>query len=282
MTTYHAQRQGDRPYQEDCFTSIQTDHYQLLVVADGLGGHDAGDVAAKLIVELVTAASTELPELSPLEAKIQLRAWFEPIVRSFQADLASQEQTADAHTTVAIAIIRADQLYTLTVGDSRVYVCGEHSLWRSRDHSVVQMLVDDGEISEAEMAAHPEQGKLYQSIGPKKTVKPRVSHRELTATDVVLVASDGFWEGVSDEELQGFAIDPSQQRLDCLVDLACERRAPKADNTTVISFENNTTTRPLMTDEVNSTPTASAKQPDNPKRADFSSGAINRRRLLFC
>ena len=259
MAIYHSQRQGDRSYQEDSFAVIETDTHQLLVVADGLGGHSAGDVASKLIVELVSSAASDLTVLSSSDAKARLREWFEPIVSEFQKTLAGNEQATDAHTTVAIAIIQQDQLFTLTVGDSRIYLCSGKALWRTRDHSVVQMLLDEGEISEAEMAAHPEQGKLYQSIGPKKIVKPRVAHKTLEPTDLVLAVSDGFWEGVTEEELIHFASAPSQQLLDTLVEQACERRSPKADNTTVISYDNEVSETLLMKNDEGSSGAADTK-----------------------
>lgn len=262
MTIYHSQRQGDRGYQEDSFITIETDKHQLLVVADGLGGHAAGDTAAKLIVELVRSAAADIPELTLNDVKTQLRAWFKPVVSEFQQAIARNDQAADAHTTVAIAIIQQDQLYTLTVGDSRIYLCSEHCLWRTRDHSVVQMLLDDGEISEAEMAVHPEQGKLYQSIGPKKAVKPRIEHNRLQAKDVVLAVSDGFWEGVSDDELKHFATAPTQELLDDLVEQACLRRAPKADNTTAICYVNEVSEAGLMKNDKSSSEVDQADNDD--------------------
>ncbi|WP_298633756.1 PP2C family serine/threonine-protein phosphatase [uncultured Umboniibacter sp.] len=275
MAIYYSQRQGDRDYQEDRFATIETDTHQLLIVADGLGGHEAGEVAAKLIIELVTSAADKLTELSSDDAKTELRAWFNPIVSEFQHILASNEQATDAHSTVAIAIIQQDQLFTLTVGDSRIYLCSDKALWRTRDHSVVQMLLDEGEIDDAEMADHPEQGKLYQSIGPKKVVKPRIAYKLLQPKDVVLAVSDGFWEGVNDDELTHFATVPSQQLLDHLVEQACERKAPKADNTTAIAYYYEVSETQLMKNDESSTVAADTVNEDGhpaqiPKDAERS------------
>ena len=276
MDIFQAQATGDRNIQEDFVHYSRFDHYRLLVVADGLGGHDGGDIASRTLVEIIVDQLDDIGLLTPSNARSRLREWFDACVAIFQARLHASNKPLDAHTTVALALVDEHHLYALTVGDSRVYHVHEQQLWRTRDHSVVQMLVDDGEIAESEMGSHPEQGKLYQSVGPIKQVKARVEVRPLTEGDLVLVASDGFWEGVSADEIRMFADEPSQSALDSLVALACRNRAPKADNTTAVAlvFQSQVTANGVGQ---TSTPEIDSPDRDNLKKTEHKR-VTNRRR----
>jgi serine/threonine protein phosphatase PrpC len=229
---FQAQRQGDREYQEDTLWNGVIGGAQVLMVADGLGGHDAGDQASALIVESLRVCLEAEGDLELTEANA--KKWFQHALVRFQEHIAQIEGAKDAHTTLACALIKGQTLLTITVGDSRVYHRSNQGLWRTKDHSVIQMLVDDGEITEAEMATHPEQGKLYRSIGPAKPAKPRVKSREYDSSDQVLVCSDGFWEAFSELDLNELLRNSTQQSLDTAADSAALKFSPKSDNISAV------------------------------------------------
>ena len=244
---FQAQRQGDREYQEDTLWNGVIGGAQVLMVADGLGGHDAGDKASALIVESLRFCLDAAGELELTEANA--KQWFQDALLRFQERIAQIEGAKDAHTTLACALIKGQTLLTISVGDSRVYHRSNQGLWRTKDHSVVQMLVDDGEIPEAEMATHPEQGKLYLSIGPTKPAKPRVKCREYHASDSVLVCSDGFWEAFSELDLNELLRDSNQSSLDAAADKAALKFAPKSDNiSAVIAVNSNSNKESVVGD----------------------------------
>lgn len=244
---FQAQRQGDREYQEDTLWNGVIGGAQVLMVADGLGGHDAGDQASALIVESLRHCLETQGDLELSEANA--KQWFQEALLRFQERLAQIEGAKDAHTTLACALIKDQTLLTISVGDSRVYHRSNQGLWRTKDHSVVQMLVDDGEITEAEMATHPEQGKLYLSIGPTKPAKPRVKCREFHALDSVLVCSDGFWEAFSELDLNELLRDSNQSSLDAAADKAALKFAPKSDNiSAVIAVNSNSNKESVVGD----------------------------------
>ena len=236
---WYAQSQGDRNYQEDSCTVLQYESRTFLFVADGLGGHSNGDIASQLITKELESMVSALPIVNLEDYKTVLLEWFSTLILAFKDKLAAIEDGKDSHTTFALAIIDGADLFTIHVGDSRVYHSGRSELWRTKDHSVLQMLLRDGEITEEEMATHPEQGKLYKSLSLKKDARPTISHRELHSGDTVFVCSDGFWEGFSAAEL-GAVVGTAQshEAIQELVDLAAKNRAPKADNVTLVATLN--------------------------------------------
>jgi len=240
---FSGQQQGDRPYQEDSIWSGEINGVAVLIVADGLGGHDAGDTASALIIECLRneLAAQDALVLSEDNAK----SWFQHALEAFQSKITAGEDAKDAHTTLACALISNDELLTISVGDSRIYHVSNGELWRTKDHSVVQMLLDDGEIEESDMATHPEQGKLYRSIGPKKHVKPRVKKRAIQTGDGVLVCSDGFWEAFSPDDIINLMADVSKNALNQLLCEAATKFSPKSDNVSAVLYSHAKTAKEL-------------------------------------
>jgi len=122
------------------------------------------------------------------------------------------------------------------VGDSRCYRLAQgRRLMRTRDHSAVQMLVDLGEISEAEMATHPEQNRLYRSLGGGQEPRPEVGTAPLVRDDLFVLCSDGVWEYLDETELW---VEAQRHRLaeaaELLVARAVARGGVEADNSTLI------------------------------------------------
>lgn len=227
------QLQGDKARQEDAVLARYNGQRIVLAVADGLGGHESGDLASQLLLDILARELTHSTKIT--DAKMQLESLGNRIIEKFQKGLA--DSASSGHTTLALAIIEGDQLFTAHVGDSRVYHVSGDEIWRTQDHSVVQMLVSDGEIEESEMATHPEQGRLYQSIGPTKQPRIRINQRNLKNGDWVLVCSDGFWGGVTPQELMDAAHNDSVAIIEQLAHKAQERLTPKSDNITVVAHQ---------------------------------------------
>jgi serine/threonine protein phosphatase PrpC len=123
------------------------------------------------------------------------------------------------------------------VGDSRLYHLREgRRLLRTRDHSVAQMLMELGEISENEIAGHPDQNRLYRSLGSEESPKPELGNGHVRQDDIFVVCSDGFWEQVNETETW----EASRQAGDLaaaaadLVKLAAARGGARADNATLV------------------------------------------------
>jgi len=233
---------GGRENNQDYCCHLFTDAGSLLVVADGLGGHDAGELASRLFCEsLIRFAQTQLNELNHSPA-LTLKTLAEKSAENMSTELLKLHPDIDAHTTCAVAWISVPdyQLTTLYIGDSRIYRFNKNKLvWRSRDHSVVQMLVDAGELEEAEMGKHPEQGSLTRSIATAKDIKPSIKqHSEpLQKNEVLLLCSDGFWEMLSNNEILSLAkASDLENALQKQVNKAVKRAGKNSDNVTAQVF----------------------------------------------
>ncbi len=207
----------------------------LLVVADGMGGHAAGELASATAI--ATMSETETTGLGDVEALERLSEAV-TIAGERIADLvAAHPEWAGMGTTLtALAWLGGDpsRVAVLHVGDSRAYLLRDGEFTQiTRDHTYVQTLIDSGRISPEEAAVHPRRNLLMRAIDGVHTAEPDVSVREARDGDRYLVCSDGLSGYVSDDDvhrLLGLA-DPTAA-VTALVDAALEAGAP--DNVTCV------------------------------------------------
>ena len=213
----------------------------LFVVADGLGGQDSGEVASKMATEAVWDALREAvwqpiiegEELAPdvLEERVAEAA------RAANRTVYDERMARDSEmsTTLSMALIVGATAYIANVGYSRAYLWNADGLRRiTRDHSLVQRLVDAGQITPEEVYTHPQRNLIYQSIGDRPEVQVDTFRRHLAVDDRLVLCSDGLWEMVHDDGLEEVLLsEPDPQR-------ACDRLVQNAnlaggeDNITVI------------------------------------------------
>jgi len=204
----------------------------LLVVADGMGGHSAGELASAATVAAVVAAcesSQQVDELLPLLNDAVI------ISGEYIADVVSgnRELTGMGTTLTAIAM-REDRIAMAHVGDSRAYLMRDGELVQmTKDHTYVQSLVDSGEITSAEAAVHPRRNLLMRAIDGIHAVEVDLSVREAHAGDRFLLCSDGLCGVISDETIaDAMRISDLTQSVTELIDSVLSAGAP--DNVTVI------------------------------------------------
>lgn len=201
----------------------QGDAAALLVVADGMGGHAAGEVASTLTIETLTENLNWLidaPEedYGPIAQMLstafqEFSATYEPqtdlpyIEKHLCMAIAQANQSiytySQAHptaagnlgTTLTCALIMGTKMMTANVGDSRIYLLREGKITQiTEDHSFVAMLIRMGEITEEESHTHPQRNFVTRSMGQKIEVEIDVKLHEVQAGDRILLCSDGFWE----------------------------------------------------------------------------------------
>ncbi len=222
-----SQHRGDRSEQQDAFDWLCEDDRTILAVADGLGGHEGGAEAARFVV---TSLMTRLADTRIVDPKEDLMRVFNELMIHFRHH---QQQ---GHTTLACAIVQSMQLHTLHIGDSRIYRLSRER-WHSKDHSVVQLLIDDNEIDMKEAAVHRSRHQLYKSISLKKQHRPRIVSQHLSPGDVVCVCSDGFWSKMATSDWAEFRRDCSQHKLDQLVSTMVSRGVGRSDNVTALALK---------------------------------------------
>lgn len=171
------------------------------VLADGLGGHQGGEVASKLLVDTLLTAYQQQPACS-LEA-------LQSYLAQAQAALhqAQQDTPAIAHmrTTVIVLLQASNQALWAHSGDSRLYhFRNNRVIFQSKDHSVPQMLVTAGEIEPEAMRSHPDRNRLLRCAGEAGELKATYlkTMQTVQVGDVFLLCSDGFWEYVLESEME--------------------------------------------------------------------------------
>ncbi len=208
----------------------------LIAVADGMGGHAGGEVASKVAI---TTLAQILPLLNNNEMDPESLEDF--LLNSLLEVDFEIGQTADANdrlsgmgtTLTAIALYR-DKAYVLHAGDSRAYrLRGKDFSQLTKDHSVVQELIDSGAISAAEALVHPQRSVLTNVLMGHGNITPLLVAYEVKAGDKFLVCSDGLNTVVTNEEIKTNL--SSANAIDNLISLTYERGAP--DNVTIVLAE---------------------------------------------
>lgn len=197
---------GGRAANEDRAGIAERKNAVLLVVADGLGGHSGGELAAQTAVETIVRLfhGVKQPVLSDPFAFLALTML--KAHRSIVTRAQAHSPPLEARTTCVICLVQEGYAYWAHVGDSRLYhFRGTRPVKRTEDHSTIEELRRDGVITEDEMANHPRKSYLLRSLGGN--TEPRISLGEETALkpgDTVLLCSDGLWEGMSAKEIGRF------------------------------------------------------------------------------
>ncbi len=206
----------------------------VFVVADGMGGHAAGEVASRIVVETMAG----LAELDRARPEDVVAALTESNTRILQSVARHPEQTGMGTTATGLAIVTAggsDHWAVFNVGDSRVYrfIGGELALV-TVDHSEVREMVDAGLITEAEAARHPLRNVVTRSLGTESMPTPDVWVFPPHPGERFVICSDGLSNELSRDQIREIvaAVDDPQAAAEALVQAAVE--AGGRDNVTVI------------------------------------------------
>ncbi|MFY9260031.1 MAG: protein phosphatase 2C domain-containing protein [Gallionella sp.] len=236
FSIHQASHIGNRKFNQDRVAYAYNHDMLLLVLADGMGGHLHGEVAANLAVETFVTAFLEQTEHSLDNPQIFLNNTMRVAHRQILEFKYDGSKGDSPGTTCVAVLIKADKLYFGHAGDSRMYVIrGDKVLVKTQDHSLVSHWVEWGIISAQEAQHHPQRNQITNCLGGLEDVfyMDMGTTLPLLADDVILLASDGLWSPFSDEELveavQSVQVD---QVLDTLVSTALVREKGHADNTT--------------------------------------------------
>jgi serine/threonine protein phosphatase PrpC len=223
---------GKRSNNEDTCSGEKIADGYLIAIADGIGGHSAGEVASALaITELFREfRSGYRKELSGEEIEQLFSAIFRDAHREIE-DAATGEREGMGTTLVA-AFIRDKMAFIANSGDSRAYVIRKGILFRTKDHSVVQSLIDSHRISPEEARSHPFRAMLTHSLGSNFLID--TFSLPLRSGDLVLLSSDGFHDYVREQDIATLEWDgPLNELARRLVTEAVEI---SRDNVTVVVY----------------------------------------------
>ena len=204
----------------------------LFVVADGMGGAQAGEVASRLAAETFSA---DLPDDGTSEQRLEARA---REANQRIHDVSQEDRALNGMgTTLTAAYLDGDELALAHVGDSRAYLLRDGELTRlTRDHTLVEELVRRGELTEEEAAEHPQRSIITRALGPEPDIDIDLHTHRVHAGDVFLLCSDGLTGMIGEDEVAEILSEaPSlRQAGRALVDAANE--AGGRDNITVVLF----------------------------------------------
>jgi protein phosphatase len=217
----------------------QTRKRILLLIADGMGGHNKGEVASRVAGQVV---ATRIIKTLMSPSKIEPNSYHTELTEAIKAantEILNYATTnADCEgmgTTISIAVIDSNQLHIAHVGDSRIYVINKDEIRQiTRDHSYVQELIDQKRITPEEAKNHPQKNVITRVVGYYSEIKADVSSLLINADDFVLLCCDGLPNHVEDEEIKRILLrnpDP-QKACDELIALANSRGG--TDNISVI------------------------------------------------
>jgi len=218
---------------EDNYLMIVEDG--VFIVADGMGGHAAGEVASEMAVRIIARELGDLTGQTEAEVAERIRrSIVEANSAIFKRTLSEQDKRGMG--TTATAMILVDGSYLIgQVGDSRAYVLRDDQLTQlTKDHSYVQEQVDAGYLSPEEARTHPYSNVITRCVGANVDVAPDVYVGSLRTGDVYLIASDGLTGMIEDEDLHRMMAQGQtpQELADQLVDEANRRGG--LDNVTVV------------------------------------------------
>jgi PPM family protein phosphatase len=203
----------------------------LFVVADGMGGAQAGEVASEMAVE---SFDRGLPDGSPAEALVQV---IEDANRRIHDRSRAESQRAGMGTTVTAAYVGENEVTIAHVGDSRAYLLRDGKLERlTRDHSLVGELVARGKLTEEQAESHPQRSVITRALGPEPDVQVDVQTYQARDGDVFMVCSDGLTSMVPEAQVTPILENAGSLEQAGRELIAAANEAGGRDNITVILF----------------------------------------------
>ncbi len=224
-----------RTNNEDYF--LLNEEKGVFVIADGMGGHNGGEIASRIAVESFwTYVQSELHENSVIAQVVcnGIRQANREVFKKAQSD----KTLRGMGTTMDVCFFKDAQLITFHVGDSRIYRFRGGTLQQlTTDHSFVEHLIESGEITREEAAVHPNRNVITRAVGSEPTVLIDVAEHEVASGDRYFMCTDGLSNLVSDSEIAEVLNSniPLKEQAERLISIANEKGG--TDNSTVLIIE---------------------------------------------
>ena len=207
----------------------------LFIVADGMGGHNAGEFASRYTVETIVKTVSESEKkdaVSILEEAISS-------ANSYLLEHAREnEGMAGMGTTIVAATVKGSELSVANVGDSRLYIAGKEMRQITKDHSLVQEMVRMGELDAEKAKSHPDKNIITRAIGAQENVKVDFFEVALKPGEKVMMCTDGLTNMLEDTELLAILSEPGKnlaEKVEKMVNMANQNGGK--DNITVVVFQ---------------------------------------------
>lgn len=217
-----------RTLNEDYYGYLQDKDYSIYVIADGMGGHNAGEVASKIAVEETINVFKKTRSITEAIRKANEKIYLLSV---------EDKKLSGMGTTITVAVIENNNIEIGHVGDSSCFVIdGDEIVKITRDHSLVQELIEIGSITEEQAKTHPNRNIITRALGTNDTIDIDVYRLELTGKEKFILCTDGLSNYIEQDEMLAI-VNKEDCKKACLdmVELAKSRGG--RDNITVIVFE---------------------------------------------
>lgn len=227
-----------REKNEDCCIAKKTGDYTLLILADGMGGHKGGETASRCAIEAVLSfmESRLTKKLLPGQIMMLLSDAMEEANSEIYNLSVKNDSLGGMGTTAEVCVLNENAAYIAHIGDSRVYkVTGNGEITRlTKDHSLVEYMIDTGAITPEEAASHPQRNVIMRALGIAESAEADILSEKLQKGDRLLLCSDGLTNMLDEETIARVICteESAESSAQKLVQLAND--AGGADNITVI------------------------------------------------
>lgn len=238
FSIYQSSRQGGRRYNQDRVAYSYSKEALLLVVADGMGGHFHGEIAAQMTVQLIAEMFQKQAHPLLKDPLFFLDEAMHAVHEAISDYSAEHELLESPRTTCVACVIQRNVAHWAHVGDSRLYFFRRGRLvTRTQDHSRVQQMFDQGKITEAQMTTHPERNKIYNCLGGMISPEVELSKRmQVEPGDTIILCSDGLWSTLTANEIGSILNSYKLERaIPELMDHAEMRGGQDGDNLSAIA-----------------------------------------------
>jgi serine/threonine protein phosphatase PrpC len=238
FTIFQDSHRGGRKVNQDRLAYSYSKDVLLIVIADGMGGHARGEIAAEIAVNTITnrfQQEARVPLKKPLEF---LNASFNAAHRAILAFADQNDMLECPRTTCVACVIQGEKAWWAHSGDSRFYIFRRGKLATSTiDHSRVQQLMDAGMITPAMAATHPDRSKIYNCLGGVLLPEVTLSEEwDLEVGDTLLLSTDGFWAQIPSAYIAGRLQGENILTLmPALLEEAERRAGSESDNLSVVA-----------------------------------------------
>jgi len=232
-----------REVNQDSYYISTDESCPLFIIADGMGGHKAGEIASRMAVEIIS--SRFLEQIRGKGSKIDDNSIIDAIRDSickandeiFEKSIEIEEYSGMG-TTLTMAYENNGKLFIGHVGDSRAYLLRDNHLWQvTKDHSLVEELVKNGSITREEARFHPQKNIITRALGIDKEVEIDLIVKEKLKDDILILCTDGLTNMLNDDEIRKLLIscDNMQKACEFMVQLSNEKGG--LDNISVVAVK---------------------------------------------
>lgn len=220
---------------------ISADEGPLFIVADGMGGHKAGEIASNMAVDIISSdlgKDMNFLELDDKEIQNRIKQSIGKANQEIYKKSLEDECFAGMGTTVTLIYIKGKKVFIGHVGDSRAYLFRENTLAQlTEDHSLVEELIRNGSISREEAKLHPQRNIITRAVGTSPDIEADLIVKEKSKDDIFLLCTDGLTNMLEDEEIREHLLSKEDMQKVCenLVEFANNKGG--YDNITVVAIK---------------------------------------------